>query len=392
MPSCAMIDLDAVADNVRALRSAAADSRLMAVVKADGYGHGMVPVAGAALRGGAQWLGVAQLSEALALRAAGIDAPVLAWLPVPGDTFAEAIVAGIDLGVGGRWVLEEISDAVHALGTPARVHLKVDTGMSRNGITPAQWPELLDLVAKLRAEGMIEVVGIMSHLALADSPEHPTVARQRELFGDAVALAEQHGLRVELRHLANSAATLADSASHFELVRPGLSIYGLAPFAERREPADLGLRPAMSVYGRIAQVKEVPAGSGVSYGHLYTTERDTCLAVVPLGYADGIPRHASNQGPIAVRGHTFTVAGRVCMDQVVLDLGPGNRHHLAPGDPALVFGDGTDGGPTAQDWAEAAGTISYEIVSRIGTRVPRRYRGGDVEQGRQNSGEEGERR
>jgi alanine racemase len=386
-PSCAMIDVDAIVDNVRALRSFAPNSELMAVVKADGYGHGMVPVAAAALRGGARWLGVAQLAEGLALRAAGITAPVLAWLAVPGDAFAEAITAGIDLGVGSRWSLEEIADAARVLGVPARVHLKIDSGMSRNGITPAQWPDLVDLVAKLSAEGTIEVVGAMSHLAVSDIPGHPTVRRQREIFLDAVAVAERYGLRIELRHLANSAATLLDAASHLEMVRPGLAIYGLNPVTGRTTPADFGLRPAMSLYGRVALVKEVPAGSGVSYGHTYVTERDTTLAVIPLGYADGIPRHASNRGPISVRGHTFSVAGRVCMDQVVLDLGPGNPRHIAPGDPALVFGDGTDDGPTAQDWAEAAGTINYEIVTGIGTRVPRRYRGGGSGEGQRFSDE-----
>jgi alanine racemase len=376
VPSCAVIDLDAVADNVRVLRSAAGDSRLMAVVKADGYGHGLVPAARAALRGGAHWLGVAQLAEGLALRAAGIRAPVLSWLIVPGDAFAEAVSAGIDLGVGGRWSLEEIADAARSVGTPARIHLKVDTGMTRNGITPAQWPELVDLTAKLCAEGVVEVNGIMSHLALADSPGHPTVRRQREAFAEAVDLAGDHGLRVGLRHLANSAGTLADPASHFDMVRPGLAVYGLNPITDGGAAGDVGLRPAMSLYGRVSLVKEVPIGSGISYGHTYVTERDTTVAVVPLGYADGLPRQASNRGPIAVRGHTFRVAGRVCMDQVVLDLGPGNPRHVTPGDPALIFGDGTDGGPTAQDWAEAAGTISYEIVTGIGVRVPRRYRGG----------------
>lgn len=382
LPACAVIDLDAIAANARALQAASGSAQLMAVIKADGYGHGLVPVARAALRGGADWLGVAQLAEGLQLRAAGIDAPVLSWLTVPGDSYPEAVRAGLDLGVSNRATLEEVAAAARATDRTARVHLKLDTGLSRNGVSPADWPELVEVALKLQAEGVIALVGAMSHFAVADDPGHPTVRAQAELFAEAVRGAEQAGARFEVRHLANSAATLTAPGTHLDLVRPGLALYGLSPVPDRRPPEGFGLRPAMSLLGRIALVKRVPGGSGVSYGHTYTTTRDTTLALVPLGYADGVPRHAGNRGPVAVRGRTYRVAGRVCMDQVVLDLGgTGNPTGVREGDPALLFGDGRDGGPTAQDWAEAAGTISYEIVTRLGTRVPRRYVGGVPEPG-----------
>jgi alanine racemase len=348
----------------------------MAVVKADAYGHGLVPAARAALAGGAAWLGTAQLGEALALREAGVEAPLLSWLSVPGDRFAEAIGAGVQLGVSARWALEEIAAAARGTGRTARLHLKVDTGLSRNGAAAADWPDLLDAALKLQAEGLVELVGAFSHYAWADAPQHPTVRAQTAAFEQALAVAEGKGARFEVRHLANSAATLTNPAAHYDLVRPGLAVYGLSPVPELGGPERFGLRPAMSLLGRVALVKRVPGGAGVSYGHAYTTPDETTLALVPLGYADGVPRHAGNAGPIGLRGRRYTVAGRVCMDQVVVDLGdPENRAGVAEGDVAVLFGDGRDGGPTAQDWAEAAGTISYEIVTRIGLRLPRRYRG-----------------
>jgi alanine racemase len=380
LPACALVDLDAIAANVAVLREHAGDAGVMAVVKADGYGHGLVPSARAALAGGAAWLGVAQLREALALRTAGVDAPLLAWLTVPGDAFAPAVQAGVDLGISARWALEEAATAARAVGRPARVHLKVDTGLSRNGVGPRDWPDLVDAVLALRAEGTVEPVGLFSHYAWADAPDHPTVSAQTEAFDAAAELAAGRGLHFALRHLANSAATLTTPRARYDLVRPGIAVYGLTPVPELASSAALGLRPAMTLTGRVALVKEVPAGAGVSYGHAYTTPAATTLALVPLGYADGLPRHAGNAGPVRVAGRTFPVAGRVCMDQVVVDLGgAGNPLGVAAGDLAVLFGDGADGGPTAQDWADAAGTISYEIVTRIGNRVPRLYRGAGYE-------------
>jgi alanine racemase len=382
LPSCAVIDLAAIRHNVEVLRGRAGGAGVMAVVKADGYGHGLLPVARAALAGGASWLGVAQLGEALQLRAAGIETPLLAWLTVPGDGFEDAVGAGIDLAVSAPWALAEIAAAARVAGRPARVHLKLDTGLSRNGATRELWPGLVLQTLKLQVDGLVELVGVMSHYAWADAPEHPTVHAQTELFTEAVTHAEGLGARFEVRHLANSAATLTNPRAHFDLVRPGLALYGLSPVPDLAGPQQLGLRPAMTLFGRVALVKQVPAGSGVSYGHAYTTPADTTLALVPLGYADGLPRHAGNAGPMQLRGRRYTVAGRVCMDQVVLDLGdPANGTGVTEGDAVGIFGDPAAGLPTAQDWAEAAGTISYEIVTRLGLRVPRIHVG-DVVAGR----------
>jgi alanine racemase len=374
LPSCALVDLDAVAENLATLRRAAAGAAVIAVVKADGYGHGMLPVARAAAAAGADWLGVAQLGEALDLRAAGLTVPVLAWLTVPGDRFTEAVAAGIDLGVGARWALDEVAAAARRSGQAARIQLKVDTGLNRGGCLPSNLPDLLDAALRYRAEGLLDLVGVFSHLACADTPAHPSVAGQVSAFTDAVALVERAGARLELRHLANSAATLAVPQARFDAVRPGLALYGLSPLPELAGSAELGLRPAMSLVGRIALVKHVPAGQGVSYGLTHVTGCDTTLALVPLGYVDGVPRHASGTGPVRIGGRTVPIAGRVCMDQVMIDL-LGREPGLAAGDVAVLFGDGRHGEPTAQDWADAVGTISYEIVTRVGGRVPRHYLG-----------------
>jgi len=368
----ARVDLAAVRDNVAALRSRTS-AEVLAVVKADGYGHGLVPCARAAVAGGATWLGTALVDEALALRAAGLTAPrVLAWLLGPGERWADAVRADVDLSVNAVWALDEVAAAAAEAGRPARVHLKVDTGLSRGGSALADWPDLVEAARKAEAAGTVTVVGLWSHLAYADAPGHPTIHRQAEEFHRAVEHAEGAGIRPEVRHLANSAATLTAPAQHFDLVRPGLAVYGLSPVPDVGDPAHFGLRPAMTVTAGLVLVKRVPAGSGVSYGHTYTTERETALGLVPLGYADGIPRDASNVGPVLAAGRRRTVAGRVCMDQLVLDLGDDDA---AVGDQVVLFGPGDDGEPTAQDWADATGTISYEIVTRVGPRVPRVYVG-----------------
>jgi alanine racemase len=374
LPACAVVDLDAVAANVAALRAHAPGAQLMAVVKADGYGHGMVPVARAALAGGADRLGVAHLREALELREAGVDAPVLAWLTVPGDAYADAVTAGVEIGVSAAGTLAEVAAAARATGRTARVHLKADTGLSRNGCPPEAWDDLVRAAATLAADGAVETVGVFSHFACADEPEHPSVRAQREAFAAAVAAAERAGLDVELRHLANSAATVLDPAARLDLVRPGIAVYGLSPAPARVGAAELGLRPAMTLLARVALTKTVPAGAGVSYGHTYTTPGETTLALLPVGYGDGLPRQASDAGPVLLGGRRLRVAGRVCMDQVVVDVGTvdlGVRAEVAAGDVAVVFGDAGAGEPTATDWADAAGTIDYEIVTRIGARVPR---------------------
>ena len=369
----AHVDLDAVRSNVETLRRHAGDAAVMAVVKADGYGHGLVPSAGAALAGGATWLGVAFVEEALALRAAGIDVPVLAWLIGPGEDVGPAVAAGVDLSVNAVWGLDAVAAAAEATDRVARLHLKADTGLGRAGATAADWPRLVEAAAKVEADGRVEVVGLWSHLAYADAPGHPTIERQRSAFAEALEVAARAGLRPQVRHLANSAATLALPATHYDLVRPGVSVYGLSPGPDVGAARDLGLRPAMTLRARIALVKDVPAGQGVSYGHRYITDAPTTLALVPLGYADGVPRNATNVGPVQILGHRFTVSGTVCMDQFVVDVGSAP---VAAGDDVVLFGPGDDGEPTADDWAAAVGTINYEIVTRVGSRVPRIYSGG----------------
>ena len=364
----AAIDLDALRHNLGVCREAAGGAQLMAVVKADAYGHGLVPCARAAREAGAEWLGVALLQEAVALRDAGVEGRILAWLGVPGSPWQECVALDVDLGVSALWSLDAVRAAARETGRRARVHLKADTGLSRNGATPDDWPQLVAAAVEAEAEGTVVVAGVWSHLACADEPEHPSVAAQLAAYDAALALAEDAGLRPEVRHLANSAGAFAVPGARHDLVRVGIHMYGLS--SGIAPAAELGLRPVMSLRARLASVKRVPAGSGVSYGQEYTTATGTTLGLVPVGYADGLPRAAANAGPVLAAGAVRTVAGRVCMDQVVLDLG---------GDPAQVGGEvvifGADG-PSADDWAAVCGTIGYEIVTRIGPRVPRVVLGG----------------
>jgi alanine racemase len=363
------IDLDAIRDNVAMLR-ASTTAEVMAVVKGDGYGHGMLPSARAALAGGATWLGGCTLDEALELRRAGITAPVLAWLLAPGLPLHKGVAADVDLTAGSLDQLAEIVAAARTAERLARAHLKIDTGLARGGSTPGEWPGLLEAAAKAQADGDIEVVGIWSHFACSDVPGHESIDRQLAAFDDGLAVAEQYGLSPRYRHIANSAAALSRPDTHYDLVRAGIAVYGLSPLPREYET---GLRPAMTARARVALTKRVPAGQGISYGLTYVTERATTLALIPLGYADGVPRAASNLGPVRLNGKTYTVAGRVCMDQIVLDCGD---DPVAPGDVATLFGPGDDGGPTATDWADVVGTINYEIVTRFGSpRVPRIYDG-----------------
>jgi alanine racemase len=365
----AVVDLAAIRANTAVL-GAHTSAAVMAVVKADGYGHGIVPAARAVLAGGATWLGVCTIAEATAIRSAGITAPILAWLVAPGQPVREAIEAGIDLSVASTGQLAEFAAAAREAGRPVRIHLKADTGLSRGGATAADWPDLVTAAAKLAAEGRAEIVGVWSHFAHADDPGHPFVARQVSAFAGALEIAERAGVRPQVRHLANSAATLSLPAAHYDLVRPGIALYGLSPIPGW--PAAEQLRPAMTLRARVVLAKRVPAGSGVAYGHQFVTESETTLALVPLGYADGIPRAASNVGPLWLAGARRTIAGRVSMDQIVVAVGD---DPVAAGDVAVVFGPGDAGEPTADDWAAVLDTINYEIVTRIGSRVPRTYVG-----------------
>ncbi|RSS46461.1 alanine racemase [Streptomyces sp. WAC07061] len=369
----AEIDLDAVRDNVRALRARAPRSELMAVVKSNAYGHGAVQCARAAQEAGAAWLGTATPEEALALREAGIRGRIMCWLWTPGGPWREAVEAGLDVSVSGMWALDEVRAAARAAGRPARIQLKADTGLGRNGCQPADWAELVGAAVAAQAEGTVQVTGVWSHFACADEPGHPSIRLQLDAFRDMLAYAEKEGVDPEVRHIANSPATLTLPETHFDLVRTGIAVYGVSPSPELGTPAQLGLRPAMTLKASLALVKTVPAGHGVSYGHHYVTESETHLALVPAGYADGIPRNASGRGPVLVAGKVRHAAGRIAMDQFVVDLG---EDLAEAGDEAVVFGDAERGEPTAEDWAQAAGTIAYEIVTRIGGRVPRVYLGG----------------
>lgn len=370
----AEIDLGALRANVRALRALAPGAALMAVVKSDAYGHGALACARAAVEAGAAWLGTATPEEALDLRArAGLPdgTRIMCWLWTPGGPWREAVEADLDVSLSGMWALREVTAAARAVGRPARVQLKADTGLGRNGCQPgADWTELVEAALRAEAEGLVRVTGLWSHLACADEPGHPSIDAQLALFREMVTYAETQGVRPEVRHIANSPATLTRPDAHFDLVRTGIAVYGISPSPEVGSPADFGLRPVMTLKASLALVKQVPGGHGVSYGHHYITPGTTTLGLVPVGYADGIPRHASGTGPVLVGGKWRTVAGRVAMDQFVVDLG-GDEPEA--GDEAILFGPGDLGEPTAEDWAQAAGTIAYEIVTRIGTRVPRVY-------------------
>ncbi|WP_405880291.1 alanine racemase [Streptomyces sp. NBC_01136] len=366
----AEIDLAALRANVRTLRAHAPSAALMAVVKSDAYGHGAIPCARAALEAGATWLGTATPEEALALRAAGLPGRIMCWLWTPGGPWRQAIEADLDVSVSGMWALREVTAAAEEAGLPARVQLKADTGLGRGGCQPADWLDLVSEALLAEGRGLITVTGLWSHFACADEPGHPSIQAQLNRFREMVTYAEEQGVRPEVRHIANSPATLTLPESHFDLVRTGVAVYGISPSPEIGTPADFGLRPVMTLSASLALVKHVSGGHGVSYGHHYVTPGATTLGLVPVGYADGIPRHASGTGPVLVGDKWRTVAGRVAMDQFVVDLG---GDEPAPGTEAILFGPGDRGEPTAEDWARAAGTIAYEIVTRIGTRVPRVY-------------------
>ena len=369
----AVINTDAIADNTRVLltrlreHNPAAD--LMAVVKADGYGHGAVESARAALRGGAGRLGVATPTEALELRAAAIEAPVLAWLWPAAEDIRPAVSAGVELGISSLAHLDAVLEAAAGPAGP-KVHLKIDTGLGRNGVGPAELAGLLEALAAAQGAGRVQVAGLMSHLASADVPGDPSVAEQTAIFREVIDLAERAGIRAATRHLANTPAVLDHPETYFDLGRCGIGIYGLNPVAT---PA--GLRPAMTLRATVALTKRVPAGYGVSYGLTYRTAAETTLALVPLGYADGIPRAAGSVGEVLLGGKRRRIAGRVAMDQVVVDCGD---DPVAAGAEVIVFGPGDQGEPTADDWAQACDTIGYEIVTRIGPRVPRRYVGANT--------------
>lgn len=395
-PGEALIDHGAIAHNLRVLRAAAPAAKQMAVVKANAYGHGLLPVALTALASGSDWLGVAQLPEAVELREgldrAGVDrasAPVLAWITTPGSDFAGAIRAGIDLSVSWTWVLDAISAAARAVGRPARVHVKIDTGMSRAGSTLADLPALASALAAAQADGLVEVVGAWSHLSRGDDPSEGGLASTAShvgIFERGLRVLGEAGVRPAIRHLAATAGILWHPETHYDMVRAGIGLYGLSPDPAVADSRELGLRPAMTLRAPLTSVKVIERGTPVSYGGTWRAPTRRWAGLVPLGYGDGILRSASNAAPVVVRGPGGDLparcAGRVCMDQFVIDLGPaggaagtpGSQSGAPParvGDGAVLFGDPATGAPTADQWAAAAGTINYEVVTRLGDHIPR---------------------
>ncbi|MFC6016246.1 alanine racemase [Plantactinospora solaniradicis] len=374
----AEVALAAVAANVDTV-TAVAGTDLMAVVKADGFGHGAVPVARAALAAGAGWLGVTSTAEALALRAAGLTAPVLSWLHRPDDDFGRLIAADVDIGVSTVPHLHAIAEAAGRSGRPATVQLKADTGLSRNGAAGHDWPDLVSWARKYEVEGGVRVHGVWSHLADAETSGGPGVDRQLAVFEEALGIARRVGLRPDLVHLANSAAALAAPATRYDLCRIGLALYGVDPFGAAG-PGAYRLSAAMTLRSTVVNVKRVPAGTGVSYGPDHVTGRPTTLVLLPLGYADGLPRTAEGRAEVWLGGTRRPVVGRIAMDQCVVDAGD---LPVAVGDPVVVFGPGSDAGataggwPTVAEWAAWAGTSPHEILTGIGARVVRRYRPGE---------------
>ena len=356
----ARIDINALASNISFLRSIAKVD-LMAVVKADAYGHGLIEIGLAAEKNGADWLGVALLEEAIALRTHGVRIPILAWLVPPGSDFNLAAKHDIDLAVASIATLKEIS---HVPNKP-RIHIEVDTGMTRGGFLD-EWEELL------KADfSKVEVVGIFSHFARADEAGQQQNSDQLNVFKARVAELSEIGINPPIKHLSNSAATFLDSSSALEMVRTGIAMYGLSPdFKTMGDSKKLGLKPVMQLRAKLHLVKTVLAGSAVGYGATAVTEHETKLGVVAMGYADGIPRIAHGAG-IFVNGTRAPIIGRVSMDQFVVDLGINST--AVSGDWVIVFGDGSHGEYTADDWGAASLSINYEIVTRIGPRVPRIY-------------------
>ena len=366
----AVVDLGAIAHNVRLLREHAGPAQVMAVVKADGYGHGATRVARAALAAGAAELGVATVDEALALRADGITAPVLAWLHPPGIDFGPALLADVEIAVSSVRQLDELLDATRRTGRTATVSVKVDTGLNRNGVLAAQFPPMLTALRQAVAEGAIRLRALMSHMVYADQPGNSINDVQAQRFSEMLAYARDQGLRFEIAHLSNSSATLSRPDLAFDMVRPGIAVYGLSPVPER---GDLGLLPAMTVKCAVALVKPVRAGEGVSYAHTWIAERDTTVGLMPVGYADGVFRSLGGRLDVLINGRRRPGVGRICMDQFLVDLGPG-QVDVAEGDEAILFGPGTRGEPTAQDWADLIGTIHYEVVTSPRGRITRTYR------------------
>lgn len=365
-----IIDLDAIAKNLQTMRAKTNGALALAVVKADAYGHGMIPVAQKLEAAGADYLGVADVNEALELRAAGIDLPILAWLHAADEDFVRSIDAGIELGIANIDHLQRIAKAAQQLRRVARVHLKVDTGLGRNGASATEWPNVLKKAHELVAEGFIQVVAIFSHLSCTSEDDD---LNQIARFDAACEEAKVAGIDFELRHLVASDGLLRYPQAHYEMVRIGVALYGLSPFVENTA-AEFGLVPAMTATAKVTQTKRVEANEGVSYGYLHRTTAQTTLALIPVGYAEGLPRNATGKAEVSIHGKNYPVNSRVAMDQFVLDVGDDK---VVAGDLVTIFGDPAAGVPSADDLAAACDTINYEIVTRMGGRFRRSYLGNE---------------
>lgn len=400
-PSSAAVDLAAIRHNLGVLRAAAPGALQLATVKANAYGHGLLPVARAALDGGADWLGVAQLAEAFTLRRgldeAGVtraEAPILAWISTSSSDFAAAIEADIDLSVSWTWVLADICAAAREVGRPARVHVKIDTGMSRAGSTLADLPALASALRMAADDGLVDVVGAWSHMSRADDPSeagNASTASHVRIFEEGLAILADAGITPRIRHLSATSGILWHPEAHYDMVRAGIGLYGLSPDPAVATSEQLGLIPALELRAPLTSVKVIEEGTPASYGGTWVAPTRRWIGLVPLGYGDGILRAVSNKVRVVV--HTASgpfnapLIGRVCMDQFMVDLGPAEgspgtptarsgQAPAIPGDIATLFGSGIGGEALADDWAQAAGTINYEIVTHLGAHIPRIYRDG----------------
>lgn len=379
-PARAIIDLSALEKNLQQLRKCDPNVQAMAIVKANAYGHGGAQIARAALEFGINWFGVAQLAEALQLREELQDFPearIFTWIFSPDANLEAAVEANLDIAVSNPETLLRVASAARAVGKKALIHLAVDTGMGREGALPENLAPLLSAAQLASEQGTVEVSGIWSHLARGDEAGagEQATARQLSDFQQACAAAEKRGFTGMVRHLSASSGLLWHPQAHFDLARYGIAMYGLTPNPARATTASLSLTPIMRLEADLISVKKLPAGHPVSYGGTWVAPHDTYVGIVPLGYADGIDRHASGKIWVAANGQKYPQVGRICMDQFMVDLGSGEdgKPPLAPGATVRVWGDGSQGEPTADDWAKAAETINYTIVTDLNPRVPRVY-------------------
>ena len=366
----AEINLSAITQNFKSIKSRT-NADVLAVVKADAYGHGLIPVSKALEEAGANWFGTALLEEAINLRKAGILKPIISWLTPLGEDFKSAIDLDIDLGIPSIDLLDEVIKAASLTGKSARIHLEIDTGMSRGGVL-SEWDQLIKSVLVGVNLKQLKVIGIWSHFARADEPDELMNQEQLSLFEEKVNQAKAASIDAQFIHIANSAALFTNKSAHKNIIRSGIALFGLSPDVKTiGDSSSLGLKPAMKLKAKLNLVKEVKAGSSVGYGGTAVLKSDTKLGVVALGYADGIPRSTNNLAGVFVDKKRAPIIGRVSMDQFVVDLGITST--AKTGDEVIVFGDGSNGEYTVDEWAKAANTINYEIITRIGPRVPRIY-------------------